>query len=169
MRSIALITAVAFASQLSAAELYEVSTAQSDIRLGPNSIVEALIKRAAARKQNLSPAQAMALPVTVKITTDQGNFDADLSRLNLVAVEIEAGQGDVKLKMPAKGTTDMTISTDQGEIDVRVPRTRAVVVTDSALDMGELSVDPALENGPMSDKITVDVAADQGDVSFIAE
>jgi hypothetical protein len=169
MRSVALIAAVAFASQLSAAELYEVSTAQSDVRLGSNSIVEALIKRAAARKQTLSPAQAMVLPVTVKITTEQGNFDADLSKLNVVGVEIEAGQGDVKLKMPAKGTTEMTITTDQGGIDIYVPRSRAVVVTDSALEMGELSVDRALENGPMSDKITVDVAADQGDVSFIAE
>jgi hypothetical protein len=169
VRNSALIAAVAFASQLSAAELYEVSTSQSDIRLGPNSIVEALIKRAAARKQTLTPAQAMALPVTLQITTQQGNFDADLSKLNVVGVEIEAAQGDVKLTMPAKGTTDMTITTGQGEIDILVPRSRAVVVTDSALDMGELSVDSALENGPMSDKITVDVASDQGDVSFIAQ
>jgi hypothetical protein len=169
MRHSVLFAAATFASQLSAAELYEVSTLQSDVRLDSNSIVEALIKRAALRQQTLSVAQAMALPVEVSITTMQGNLDADLSKLNLVSVDIEAGQGDVKLRMPAKGNTEMTITTSQGEIDISVPRSRAVIITDSALDMGELSVDPALENGPMSDKISVDVASEQGDVNFNAE
>lgn len=69
------------------------------------------------------------VPTRLMIAGGVGRTEADLSKLSLMSLDVDAGVGDVRLTLPATGRLEAQISAGVGEVTVTIPPGMAARIT----------------------------------------
>lgn len=69
------------------------------------------------------------VPTRLMIAGGVGRTEADLSKLNLMSLDVNAGVGDVRLTLPATGRFSVQINAGVGDVEVTIPPGMAARIT----------------------------------------
>lgn len=97
-----------------------------------------------------------------------GDFDVDLTSIQLTRATINAGASDLTVRLPAqvKGDVRMTISAGASDVKIYVPQGLAYRVTYSGVAMSASGPMESASYASASDRLTISVSAAAGSVSI---
>ena len=97
-----------------------------------------------------------------------GDFDVDLTQVQLTRATINAGASDLTVRLPAqvKGDVRMTISAGASDIKVYVPQGLAYRVTYSGVAMSATGPTESPSYASATDRVTITVSAAAGSLSI---
>ena len=97
-----------------------------------------------------------------------GDFDVDLTTVQLTRATINAGASDLTVRLPAKVTGDvrMTISAGASDVKLHVPQGLAYRVTYSGVAMSATGPTESAGYATAPDRVTINVSAAAGSLSI---